>query len=255
MSENNIFRAGKFSQAEIELMRDIAKKHRTETRTKISKMICELINWRQANGVLKDRACRDVLIRMNEKGLIDLPSIRTKRRKKPARASHRLKVNFKVPEQKIKEIKDFNSLFLEMVRGKKDEELWDYLIDKYHYLGYRTQIGHYLKYLIYSEKKLLSCIGFADAVLKLYLRDKWIGWSQEQRQKKLHLVINNTRFLILPWLKVRNLASKILSISCYEVQREWESFYAYRPVLAETFVDIGRSTGTSYKAANWILCA
>jgi len=129
------------------------------------------------------------------------------------------------------------------------------LIDNYHYLGYRTQIGHYLKYLIYSEKKLLSCIGFADAVLKLNLRNKWIGWSQEQRQKKLHLVINNTRFLILPWVKVRNLASKILSISCYEVQREWESFYAYRPVLAETFVDIGRFTGTSYKAANWILCA
>jgi len=98
MSENNIFRAGKFSQAEIELMRDIAKKHRTETRTKISKMICELINWRQTNGVLKDRACRDVLIRMNEKGLIDLPPIRTKPRKKPARAIHRLKVNFKVPE-------------------------------------------------------------------------------------------------------------------------------------------------------------
>lgn len=94
-----------------------------------------------------------------------------------------------------------------MVRGKKDEELWDYLINKYHYLGYRTQIGHYLKYLIYSEKKLLSCIGFADAVLKLNLRDKWIGWSQEQRQKRLHPVINNTRFLILSWVKVRNLAS------------------------------------------------
>lgn len=214
-------------------------------------MICELINWRQPNGILKDRACRDVLLRMNEKGLIDLPPIRTKPRRKPAKAIHRLKVDFNPPDEDIREI-DFKSLTLEMIRGKEDEHLWDYLIDKYHYLGYRTLIGHYLKYLIYSKGKPLCCMGFADSVLKLNLRDKWIGWSIEERKKNLHLIINNVRFLILPWVKVKNLASKILSLTGNEVKKDWESFYGYRPVLLETFVDTGRFIGTSYKAANWI---
>jgi len=126
MIKENIFRGRRFTEAEIKLIRDIAEKNRNETRTKISKMICELINWRQSNGRLKDRACRDVLLRMNERGLIDLPPIRSKPRRKPAKATHRLKVDFKVPDQKIKEIKDLSSLRLEMVRGRKDEPLWNW---------------------------------------------------------------------------------------------------------------------------------
>lgn len=251
MNQNNIFRGRKFTNNEIELIGKMAKENRNESRRKISKMICELINWRQPNGVLKDRACRDVLLRMNEKGLIDLPPIRTKPRKKPAKAIHRLKVDFNPPNEDTREI-DFKSLRLEMVRSKANEHLWDYLIDKYHYLGYRTLIGHYLKYLIYSEDKILGCIGFADAVLKLNIRDKWVGWSIEEREKNLHLVINNVRFLILPWVKVKNLASKILALTNRRVSEDWNVYYRYRPVLFETFVDIGKFIGTSYKAANWI---
>ena len=251
MSEGHVFRGRKFSEAEIKLIRDIAEKHRHETRTKISKMICELINWRQSNGRLKDRACRDVLLRMNERGLIDLPPKRTKPRKKAAPATLRLKVDFKEPREEITEIK-LNSIRLKMVRATKDEPLWDFLVDKYHYLGYRTLIGHFLKYLIYDRERLLGCIGFSDAVLKLNLRDRWIGWSKKTREKNLHLIINNVRFLILPWVKVRNLASKILSLASKQVPEDWNSYYGYKPVLFETFVDMGRFSGTSYKAANWI---
>jgi len=251
MKKKNIFRGRKFSEAEIKLIRDLTEKDRHETRTKISKMVCELINWRQPNGVLKDRACRDVLLRMNEQGLIDLPPIRTKPRRKPAKAIHRLKINFKEPQEEVTEI-NLNSVKLMMIRGTKNEPLWDFLIDKYHYLGYRTLIGHFLKYLIYSENSLLGCIGFADGVLKLNLRDRWIGWSIEERERSLHLIINNVRFLILPWVKVRNLASKILSMATRQVPEDWNSYYGYKPVLFETFVDIGRFSGTSYKAANWI---
>lgn len=251
MSKGYVFRGRKFNEKEIALIKSVAEEHRNESRRKISKMICELINWRQPNGILKDRACRDVLLRMNEKGLIDLPPIRTKPRKKSSKAVDRLNIDFKNPDQEIKEL-DFNSLRLEMIRGKKDERLWDYLIDRYHYLGYRTLIGHFLKYLIYSEDKLLGCIGFADGVLKLNLRDDWIGWSVEEREKNLHFLINNVRFLILPWVKVKNLASKILSLASRQVPEDWNSYYGYRPVLFETFVDIGKFIGTSYKAANWI---
>lgn len=252
MKDKNIFRGRRFTEAEIKLIRNIAEKHRHETRTKISKMICELLNWRQPNGRLKDRACRDVLLRMNEQGLIDLPPIRKEPRKKPARAIHRLTIDFKEPQEKITRI-SLNSIKLKMIRGTKDERLWDFLIDKYHYLGYRTLIGHFLKYLIYDEReRLLGCMGFVDAVLKLNLRDKWIGWSEEEKRKNLHLVVNNSRFLILPWVKVKNLASKILSLASKKLPEDWNLYYGYRPVLLETFVDTGKFTGTSYKAANWI---
>ena len=98
----------------------------------------------------------------------------------------------------------------------------------------------------------MGCIGFADGVLKLNTRDKWIGWSVEEREKNLKLVINNNRFLLLPWVKVKNLASKVLSISAKEVQKDWEKYYKYKPVLIETFVHAGKFIGTCYKAANWI---
>lgn len=251
MIKEHTFRGRRFTETEIKLIREAAEKHRSETRTKISKIICELLNWRQPNGRLKDRACRDVLLRMNEKGLIDLPPIRTKPRRKPAKAIHRLKVDFKEPQEEVTEI-NLNSVRLKMIRGTKDERLWDFLIDKYHYLGYRTLIGHFLKYLIYDKDTLLGCMGFADAVLKLNLRDEWIGWSKEEKKKNLHLVINNSRFLILPWVKVKNLASKILSLASKKVPEDWNLYYGYRPVLFETFVDIGRFSGTSYKAGNWI---
>ena len=97
---------------------------------------------------------------------------------------------------------------LQIVRSSTEKRFWDYLIDKYHYLGYEKPIGKQIKYFIYSKESLLCCIGFADAVLKLNLRDKWIGWSIEEREKNLYLIINNVRFLILPWIRVRNLASQ-----------------------------------------------
>jgi hypothetical protein len=106
--------------------------------------------------------------------------------------------------------------------------------------------------LIYLEDQIIGCIGFGDAVLQLKTRDQWIGWDNKTREANLHLVINNVRFLILPWVKIKNLASKILSISVKIVPKDWQSFFVYKPVLIETFVDRKRFFGTSYKAANWI---
>jgi hypothetical protein len=248
MARDYIFRGRRFSDGEVELIREVCEKHRDDSRRKISMVVCELINWRQPNERLKDRACRDVLLRMNERGLIALPPKRCESSKKPRSATLRLEVDFREPEEEITEI---DSIDLKMIRGTKDEKLWNWLIDRYHYLGYRTPVGHFLKYLIYDRETILGCIGFADAVLKLNLRDKWIGWSVEEREKNLHLVINNVRFLILRWVRVRNLASMILSRASKRVQEDWELFYGYRPVLLETFIDAGRFIGTSYKASNW----
>lgn len=224
-----------------------------KTRVKISKMVCEAINWRQANGQLKDVACREVLRKMDARGIINLPPPMCSFGGRGIRPREKWKDIFTEENIPVEgELQDLGKINLKIANKDTLRNLWEYMIDKYHYLGYRRPIGASVKYLIYSSERLIGCIGFADAVLKLNLRDKWIGWSIEEREKKLHLVINNIRFLILPWVKVKNLATKILSMVSKEVQKDWESFYEYKPVLIETFVDIGKFIGTSYKAANWI---
>lgn len=248
-----IFRGREFIDSEIEIIKQVIKNNQEKSRRHISKRICEVINWRQLNGKLKDAACREVLRRMNEAGIIDLPRLRLNPSKKSRSPKDRWKGIFKERKEPIEEsLSNLGEIRLQIAGSSPGKRFWDYLIDKYHYLGYGKPIGKQIKYFVYSKENLLCCIGFADAVLKLNLRDKWIGWSIKTREKNLYLIINNVRFLILPWVRVKNLASKILSIAMREVQRDWESFYSYKPVLLETFVDIGRFSGTSYKAANWI---
>jgi len=174
--------------------------------------------------------------------------------KKSRRPKDKWKGIFKERKEPIEEsLSNLEEIRLQMASRTTDKRFWNYLIDKYHYLGYRRVIGNQAKYLIYSQGELLlGCIGFADGVLKLNLRDRWIGWSIKTRERNLHLIINNVRFLILSWVRVRNLASKILSLASKQVPEDWNSYYGYKPVLFETFVDIGRFSGISYKAANWI---
>lgn len=248
-----IFRGREFTLSEIKIIKKVIKNNQNKSRRYISKRICELINWRQLNGKLKDAACREVLRRMNEVGIIDLPPVRLNPSKKSRRPKDRWKRFFKESKRPMEvSLSNLEQIRLQMVSNSTEKRFWDYLIDKYHYLGYRQVIGNQAKYLIYSQDKLLGCIGFADAVLKLNLRDKWIGWNKKMRERNLHLIINNVRFLILPWVRVRNLASKILSLASKQVPEDWNSYYGYKPVLFETFVDIGKFSGTSYKAANWI---
>ena len=248
-----IFRGREFSLSEIKIIEKVIKNNQNKSRRHISKRICGIINWRQVNGKLKDAACREVLRRMNEVGIIDLPLVRLNPSQKSRRPKDRWKGIFKERKEPIEEsLSNLEEIRLQMARSTTEKRFWDYLIDKYHYLDYGKPIGKQIKYFVYSKESLLGCIGFADAVLKLNLRDKWIGWSKKTRERNLHLVINNVRFLILPWVKVRNLASKILSLATRQVPEDWNSYYGYKPVLFETFVDVGRFSGTSYKAANWI---
>lgn len=250
ISKDYIFRGRKFSSEDIKMIRDEIEKHPHYSKTKISKLICEILNWRQINGSLKVMALREAMARMEKIGLLKLPA----RRKSGGYYRNiiwKTKTELAISEKEINEI-DFGNVDLKMVRWTEQEKLWNYLIDTYHYLGFCTPVGRYVKYIIYSKEDILGCIGFSDGVLKLNLRDKWLGWDIEQREKNLHLVINNNRFLILPFVRVQNLASKILSIAVREVVKDWESIYKYRPVLVETFVDVSKFTGTCYRASNWI---
>lgn len=245
-----IIRGREFSEAEIKLIQQTVLHHPSLSRRKLSILICQLLDWKQSNGRLKDRACRDVLLRLQEKKLIALPAAYYQMDTQSITIKS---VPFVQPEQVISGTpRDFNELRFEVVETLAQRHLWNFLVDRHHYLGCRITVGRHLKYLLYLDEHLVGCLGFADAVLKLNLRDRWIGWDAQQRERNLHLVINNVRFLILPWVKVKNLASKILSQSARVVPLDWQRAYQVRPLLMETFVDTQRFRGSSYKAANWI---
>jgi hypothetical protein len=148
----------------------------------------------------------------------------------------------------------FEPIQLEAVRNKEDIRLWNEYIERYHYLGYKRPFGAHQRYFIRSEtsNKLLGCILFSAAAWALAERDAWIGWEKEDRSRRLHLIVNNTRFLIFPWVKVKNLASKVLSLATKQVRIDFQERYGYEPVLLETFVDVERYQGTIYQAANWV---
>lgn len=253
MRDGYIFRGRSFGVEEIEIVKGIVKEYWSEGRKEIARRVCERLNWRQINGRLKVASCIEALLRMKSKGIISsLPPCRGGGYRE-LRFIQQWEVEFKAPEEEIiGSVEDMGDIRFELVNGKRDEMLWRYLIQNYHYLGYRRSVGRYMRYLIYLGGKLVAVIGFTDCIYHHHLRDGFIGWDREALQRNRHLVINNVRFLVLPWVKARNLASKILSIAAKQVQGDWECMYGYRPVLIETFVDVSRFHGTCYKAANWI---
>lgn len=245
-----IIRGRAFTASDINIINEIISDNPTLSRRQLSLIISEELNWRQANGNLKDRACRDVLLQLFKNGLIQLP----KGQYELNTQSIQIKaIDFTRPSSDLVGIIDeFSSPIFKVVQQTSDRQLWNYLIDNYHYKGCRITVGRHLKYFVHIDNQLIGCFAFADSVLKLTARDQWIGWTKQQREANLHLIINNVRFLILPWVKIRNLASKLLSLSARIVPCDWQRFYNFRPVMLETFVEQQRFSGASYKAANWL---
>ena len=135
---------------------------------------------------------------------------------------------------------------------KATSALWNEYIERYHYLGYSPLPGAQLRYFITAEEQIVALTGFGAAAWQTAPRDQFIGWNHDQRKKNLYLIVNNARFLILPWIQSKNLASKILSLTIRRLPDDWEQRYNIRPVLLESFVQKNRFAGTCYKAANWI---
>jgi len=224
--------------------------HYGEGRTRISEVICARLGWRQPNGWPKDRACRDVLQRLENLHLVKLPSrlsnpqngksTVTKRNRK------KLLCGIQTPVSTMPE-----RIELEFAKGNASEHLWNAIVDEYHYLGHRVQVGRCLKYLIRGDGKLIGAISFSSPAWQLGVRDsllKRIGISSSSVRD---VVINNSRFCILPKVRVPHLASRILSLAARQVVQDWCQFYSVKPLLAETFVEPNRFEGTCYRAANW----
>ena len=219
-------------------------------RHQLSKMVCEQLDWRRHDGRIKDMSCRVAMLRMHRDGLIELPSPERKNGNGNTRPKITAASNPQRPLcSRIDKIGEIN---LHLVSSHKDSSLWNEVIQRYHYLGYTPLPGAQLRYLIFRSSTLLGALGFGAAAWSAAPRDHFIGWTSTARQANLHLVINNARFLILPWISVKNLASKTLAIASKRLPSDWELHYGYRPVLLETFVECQRFRGTCYRATNWI---
>jgi len=243
-----------FSAEELSLMRQIAQEFGSLGVTEMARTLCELLEWKRPNGGLKNHECRQLLERLAEQGWLSLPPVRRRGPRGPRRV--RLTAGSQSQPELGGTAGQYEPLRLTVVEGASaDSRLWTELMARHHYLGYRVPVGAQLRYLVRSERTadaVLACLQWTSAAWKMAARDGWIGWSAQERARKLPYILNNSRFLILPWVRVKGLASKILGLCARQLPRDWEHRYGYRPLLLETLVDARRFTGTCYRAANWI---
>jgi hypothetical protein len=239
-----------FDDGDIALVRRIIEDDPKACRRKIATRTCEALGWIRPNGRLKEMSCRVALLRLEAKGYIALPSPRKRGgNKKP----YQSETTIPVPEFPVfHSPQNLPGLRLRVVESRADSRLWNEAVARFHYLGYNRLPGAQLRYLVEGEPGLLGVLGFGASAWKVAARDRWIGWTDAQRKSRLHLVVNNARFLLLPWIRSKNLASWVLGKCARRLSSDWQQRYGYRPLILETFVDRERFDGTCYKAANWI---
>ena len=250
MAKYQIIRGRHIGPDELATIKEFVSLYWHKGRTEISKALCRHWEWKQPNGWLKERACRDVLLKLHRQGDIELPPGKHcgSSGKKYVQSQKFLFETCPVEGP----VSQFRSLTFSMVRKTSNEKLWDQLVHQHHYLGQPLIVGSYLKYLAYLDGQIVACLGWGSAAWKVASRDEFIGWDQDTRKQNLHHVVNNVRFLVLPWVRVPHLASKLLAANIKVLKQDWLDFYNVPVWLAETFVDTSRFQGTCYKAANWI---
>jgi hypothetical protein len=244
-----------FSAAELALVRETVHDFSNLSLTELSKTLCELLEWKRPTGKLKYEECRAFLEHLRDQGALALPTLRDTRAPGPRRVVSTSNSDAQAPV--TGSAGDFDPLTLHLVQASNRDlnSLFKQYIDRYHYLKYRIPFGAHLRYLVESQQlpgRYLACLQFSSPAWMMAPRDAWIGWSAEQRKRNLQFVVSNSRFLIFPWISVRGLASKILSLAARRLPHDWQMMYGYRPLLLETLVDRSLYNGTSYRAANWI---
>ena len=251
MNEKLIIRGRVLEEADISLIKGLIKTEGSKGRTYISRCLCEHWNWRQANGHYRQITCRELLRKLDSLGLISLPPMLNPARRPGYKNLPRVPddLDKSLLEGELKPLK--SRIVFRQVRGTSEESYFNGLIEGFHYLGYHQGAGEQLKYLVFLDDRPLGCVGFGISALKVSCRDKFIGWNAEEKKRNLHKVVNNSRFLILPWVRIPHLASFILGRTLRCVNGDWINRYCHPVVLVETFVDVERFSGVCYRASNW----
>ena len=237
---------------ELERIRELLRTHPQWSRRRLSEVVCAEWDWRNGAGRLKDMATRSLLLKLEARGLVELPARRQK-------ATNRMGVSYPRPPERdttpvVGTLAELGPLDIrEVSREGAARAAFAAALAQFHYLGYRGSVGENLQYTVDDAAgRRLACLLFSAAAWKCRVRDQVIGWTPEQRAARLHLLANNSRFLILPWVKVPHLASQVLGRVLRRLGRDWQRKYGHGLALVETFVERPRFTGTSYRAANWI---
>ncbi len=242
------------SPDQIKEIAEIAEMFPKLSRAELANTVCELFSWKRPTGRLKTIEAIQFLEDLQSRGVLPLPDLRQQERKQKKR-NYKKRAKHVDDAPVTEDIKALKPLVLEKVETKAQRDVWYGLVDAHHYLGYRIPFGASMRYFLKSGQmpdRILGCFQFSSPAWRMNPRDEWIGWDDKKRGENLQGIINNSRFLILPWVNVKNLASAALGLVVKTAPKDWEEMYTYRPVLFETLVDSFRFTGKCYKAANWI---
>jgi hypothetical protein len=246
------YRGRAVTAEDILFIRAFIAAHPDASRRRLSAILCEAWQWKQANGALCDMICRGLLLMLHRAGEIELPAVRqtslnpfVRRQRPQPPLIDRAPVSGS--------LRQLGPIELAQVRRTAQEPLFNGLIEHHHYLGYEQPVGEHLKYLVSVQRRPIACMAWSSAPRHLGSRDRYIGWSVEARRRNIRFIAYNTRFLILPWVQVPHLASHILGKVARALSDDWNRMYVHPVYFAETFIDPGRFRGTCYRAANWQL--
>ena len=246
------YRGRDITTVELEFIRQLIAEHPTLSRRRLSTRLCQAWDWRQANGRLRAMVCRGLMLQLHRCGLIELPP---PRRLMPNPLAQRVKpaplLDLR-PDPIESSVSELGVLEIRQVRRQPEEKLFNSLLESCHYLGYTQPVGEHLKHLVFARGTPIACLTWSSAPRHSGPRDRFIGWPKEQRRQNIHLIAYNSRFLLLPWVRVPQLASHLLSQLAHRISADWQRLYHHPIYLLETFIDPERFRGTCYRAANWI---
>jgi hypothetical protein len=246
------YRGRLISQEDILYIRGLIERYPGESRRKLSVHLCEAWQWRQANGALRDMVCRGLLLMLERAGQINLPSVSYVRHNPLSRRARPQPVLIDATPIEGP-LCNLQPMLIEQVRRSAQEPLFNSLMEQHHYLGYEQPVGEHLKYVVWAQGRPVACLAWSSAPRHLASRDHYIGWDAAARRSRIRFIAYNTRFLILPWVRVEHLASHILGRMAARISDDWQHLYGHPIYFLETFVDPERFRGTCYRAANWVL--
>jgi hypothetical protein len=246
------YRGRTVTAEDIGFIRELLAEHPTASRRALSAKLCEAWQWKQANGALCDMVCRGLLLMLHRAGQIELPAVRYQPPNPLVRRERPRTVLIDMTPLTCA-LSDIRPILLQQVRKTADEPLFNSLTEQHHYLGYEQPVGEHLKYLVWAQGRPIACLAWSSAPRHLGSRDRYIGWNAEARRRNIRFIAYNTRFLILPWVRIPHLASHILGRMTSGLADDWTQLYGHPVYFAETFIDPGRFRGTCYRAANWVL--
>jgi Domain of unknown function (DUF4338) len=246
------YRGRVITSEDILFIEQLIAAHPRASRRRLSQELCEAWQWKQANGALRDMVCRGLLLMLDRAGHIELPAVKF--------VPHKPLVRRERPEPVLIDttpihgtLQQLRPVEIEPVRRADHEPLFNRLMEQYHYLAYEQPVGEHLKFLVWAQGRPIACLAWSSAPRHLASRDRYIGWNAEARRRNIRFLAYNTRYLILPWLRVPHLASHILGKMTSQLSQDWERMYGHPVYFVETFIDPGRFRGTCYRAANWKL--